>query len=119
MRNCTTRRLENDLDLVKADFYRFKRNDDNGNMTLVYNHLSPNAEDYNVVFNPKRDTKCDPFHYEHMEWNLQEKLHRGVSYQTQRDSGSIIPGQWFLVPDIYICQESYDSGKAILYEPQR
>ena len=44
--------VENDLDLVKADFYRFKRNDDNGNMTLVYNHLSPNAEDYNVVFNP-------------------------------------------------------------------
>ena len=30
---------ENDLDMVKADFYRFTRNPENGNMNLVYNHL--------------------------------------------------------------------------------
>ena len=44
------------LDFVKADFYRFKRSD-NGNMDLVYNHLSKNEEDYNVVFNPSTDPK--------------------------------------------------------------
>jgi glycosyltransferase involved in cell wall biosynthesis len=42
---------QNDLDFVKADFYRFTRADD-GNMNLVYNHLSKNEEDYNKVFNP-------------------------------------------------------------------
>ncbi|MCR5837507.1 MAG: glycosyltransferase [Lachnospiraceae bacterium] len=42
---------KNDLDFVKADFYRFTRADD-GNMNLVYNHLSKNEEDYNKVFNP-------------------------------------------------------------------
>lgn len=42
---------ENDLDFIKADFYRFKRSE-NGNMELMYNHLSKNEEDYNVVFNP-------------------------------------------------------------------
>ena len=30
---------ENDLDMVKADFNRFTRNPENGNMNLVYNHL--------------------------------------------------------------------------------
>ena len=45
---------ENNLDFVKADFYRFKRNDDNGNMELVYNHLSDDAGNYNKVFNPSQ-----------------------------------------------------------------
>lgn len=40
-----------DLDFVKADFYRFQKSD-NGNMQLFYNHLSPEASDYNKVFNP-------------------------------------------------------------------
>lgn len=48
---------DNDLDFVKADFYRFKRNDDNGNMALTYNHLSVNPEDYNVIFNPSENPK--------------------------------------------------------------
>lgn len=39
------------LDLVKADFYRFKRNQ-YGSMELYYNHLSPEPGDYNKVFNP-------------------------------------------------------------------
>lgn len=43
--------MENDLDFVKADFYRFKRNE-TGDMELVYNHLSKNPEDYNQIFNP-------------------------------------------------------------------
>ena len=32
---------DNDLDFVKADFYRFQRGE-TGNMYLVYNHLSKN-----------------------------------------------------------------------------
>ncbi|MCU6762675.1 Chondroitin polymerase [uncultured Roseburia sp.] len=45
---------ENDLDFVKADFYRFKRSD-NGDMELAYNHLSINPEDYNVIFDPSKN----------------------------------------------------------------
>lgn len=45
---------ENNLDFVKADFYRFKRNDNNGNMELTYNHLSDDAGNYNKVFNPSQ-----------------------------------------------------------------
>ena len=42
---------ENNLDFVKADFYRFERAT-NGDMFLTYNHLSKQEEDYNVIFNP-------------------------------------------------------------------
>lgn len=43
---------ENDLDFVKADFYRFTRNSKNGNMELIYNHLDSTGENYNQVINP-------------------------------------------------------------------
>ena len=43
---------ENDLDFVKADFYRFTRNCENGNMELIYNHLDSTGENYNLVINP-------------------------------------------------------------------
>ena len=43
---------KNDLDFVKADFYRFTRNSVNGNMELVYNHLDSTGENYNQVINP-------------------------------------------------------------------
>jgi len=42
---------ENELDFVKADFYRFMR-EKNGDMKLLYNHLDRADEDYNQVFNP-------------------------------------------------------------------
>ena len=42
---------ENDLDFVKADFYRFKTME-NGERELVCNHLSQKERDYNKVFNP-------------------------------------------------------------------
>ncbi|MGN0466565.1 MAG: glycosyltransferase [Lachnospiraceae bacterium] len=43
---------KNDLDFVKADFYRFKRDSKTGNMELKYFHLSQKSENYNIVFNP-------------------------------------------------------------------
>lgn len=42
---------DNELDFVKADFYRFTRGEE-GNMNLVYNHLSKDESNYNIVFNP-------------------------------------------------------------------
>lgn len=42
---------DNDLDFVKADFYRFRRKL-NGDMELTYNHLSNDEGEYNVVFSP-------------------------------------------------------------------
>ncbi len=47
---------ENDLDFVKADFYRFTRNA-NGDMELICNHLSKEEKDYNVVFNPSKSPR--------------------------------------------------------------
>ena len=48
---------DNDLDFVKADFYRFKRTDED-DRNMVYNRLSKNPEDYNKVFNPSEDTEA-------------------------------------------------------------
>ena len=42
---------EHHLDFVKADFYRFTTEPD-GECELIYNHLSPDPDDYNKVFNP-------------------------------------------------------------------
>ncbi len=42
---------KNDLDFVKADFYRFKTNED-GTIEKTYTALSPNKSDYNKVFDP-------------------------------------------------------------------
>ena len=47
----------NDLDFVKADFYRFKRKS-NGDMELIYNHLSNEEEKYNVIFSPCDDPEA-------------------------------------------------------------
>lgn len=49
--------VENDLDFIKADFYRFKRSE-TGDMSLSYNHLSTNPEDYNKVFDPSTNTEA-------------------------------------------------------------
>jgi glycosyltransferase involved in cell wall biosynthesis len=46
---------ENDLDFVKADFYRFVRNAENENMHLVYNHLSWDEKWYNKVLNSSEE----------------------------------------------------------------
>ena len=43
---------ENDLDMVKADFYRFTRDSENGDMSLVYNHLDRTDSWYDRVFDP-------------------------------------------------------------------
>ncbi|MDO4647704.1 MAG: glycosyltransferase [Eubacteriales bacterium] len=48
--------VKNQLDFVKADFYRFVRKP-NGDMNLKYFHLSDNPEDYNKVFNPSMEPK--------------------------------------------------------------
>lgn len=41
----------NDLDFVKADFYRFTT-EENGNVNQVYNHLDKSGTYYNQVYNP-------------------------------------------------------------------
>ena len=44
---------EKELDFVKADFYRFTREED-GDMQLFYNHLDETGENYNQIFNPSQ-----------------------------------------------------------------
>ncbi len=51
---------ENDLDFVKADFYRFERAS-NGDMFLTYNHLDRTDTYYNKVFNPSETPEAIRF----------------------------------------------------------
>lgn len=43
---------KNDLDFVKADFYRFTGNQNDGTRSLEYNQLDSTGENYNQVINP-------------------------------------------------------------------
>ena len=47
--------VANNLDFVKADFYRFTTDDATGDMHLVYNHLDRMNRYYNQVLNPGKD----------------------------------------------------------------
>ena len=51
---------ENDLDFVKADFYRFERAT-NGDMFLTYNHLDRKNQYYNQVFDPRHTPEAIRF----------------------------------------------------------
>ena len=52
---------ENDLDMVKADFYRFTRNSENGDMNLVYNHLDKTGKWYGKLFDPSEEPEAIRF----------------------------------------------------------
>ena len=51
---------ENDLDFVKADFYRFERAT-NGDMFLTYNHLDRKNQYYKQVFDPSHTPEAIRF----------------------------------------------------------
>lgn len=80
----------NNLDFVKADFYRFERAT-NGDMFLTYNHLSKKEEDYNVVFNPSEtpeairwimNTWSGIYKREFLnKWNIRHNETPGASFQ--------------------------------------
>ena len=48
----------NNLDFVKADFYRFKRDEKSGDMTLTYVRLDPTKEWYGKLFDPSTEPKA-------------------------------------------------------------
>lgn len=52
---------ENDLDMIKADFYRFTTDDNSGNVHMYYNHLDSSAEHYNMVLDPSEDPSLTKF----------------------------------------------------------
>lgn len=52
--------IKDDLDFVKADFYRFSTDDD-GNLNKDYNHLSKKKDYYNRVFKPLEEKECFRF----------------------------------------------------------
>ncbi len=80
----------NNLDFVKADFYRFERAT-NGDMFLTYNHLSKKEEDYNIVFNPSEtpeairwimNTWSGIYKREFLnKWNIRHNETPGASFQ--------------------------------------
>lgn len=47
--------VKNQLDFVKADFYRFTTDDETGDRTLTYNHLDKSGKYYNQVLNPSEE----------------------------------------------------------------
>lgn len=52
---------DNQLDFVKADFYRFTTDEKTQDMHLVYNHLDKNNEYYNTVLNPSETPHITKF----------------------------------------------------------
>lgn len=46
--------VQYNLDFIKADFYRFTR-EKNGNMKMLYHHLSSKQEYYQKIFNPSKN----------------------------------------------------------------
>lgn len=81
---------ENDLDFVKADFYRFERSS-TGDMFLTYNHLDAKNQNYNKVFNPSEtpeairfimNTWSGIYKREFIEkWNIRHNETPGASFQ--------------------------------------
>lgn len=51
----------NQLDFVKADFYRFTTDVKTQNMHLVYNHLDKEGEHYNILLNPSENPYITKF----------------------------------------------------------
>ena len=66
---------ENLLDFVKADFYRFARNENSGNMSLTYNHLDKNGEYYNQLIKSQRDAVCDQVYLKYVERHLCQRFY--------------------------------------------
>lgn len=52
---------KNNLDFIKSDFNRFIENEYTGKIDFVYNSLSKNIEDYNIVFDPQK--KLESFNF--------------------------------------------------------
>lgn len=52
---------ENQLDFVKADFYRFTTDECTQDIHLVYNHLDKEGKHYNVVLNPSETPDITKF----------------------------------------------------------
>lgn len=52
---------EHNLDMIKADFYRFTRDMENGNMSLVYNHLDKTDSWYGKVFDASSEPEAIRF----------------------------------------------------------
>ncbi len=81
---------DNELDFIKADFYRFERRT-SGDMFLAYEHLSPYEKDYNVVFDPSMtpeairwvmNTWCGIYRREFLEqWHIRHNETPGASFQ--------------------------------------
>ena len=82
--------VENDVDLVKADFYRFKINS-NGSMSKNYNSLAKDEKYYGVVLCPGDDLQTFKFimntwsgiyKLEFLnKWNIRHNETPGASYQ--------------------------------------
>lgn len=52
---------KNELDMVKADFYRFTRDEESEDMSLVYNHLDKTGTWYDRVFDPSNEPEAIRF----------------------------------------------------------
>lgn len=52
---------ENDLDFIKADFYRFTTDEETEDKNMVYNHLDRSHKNYNVVLCPKEQPHVTKF----------------------------------------------------------
>ena len=88
---------EQDLDLIKADYYRFTTNEEEETRTLRYTHLSQRKADYRRIFRPTEETES--FFYVMNTWagiyRLSFLTEHGIRHQETPGASYQDNGFWF------------------------
>ena len=120
---------ENNLDFIKADFYRFTSLTD-GSLDKVYISLSPNQNDYNKVFNPSEtpaaikyvmNTWSGIYKREFLEkYHIRHNETPGASYQ---DNGfwiqTFIFGKRAMIVDKPYYMNRRDNPNSSVFDPKK
>lgn len=109
---------EYELDFVKADFFRFKTAP-NGNMELVYNHLTGTKEDYNVVFNPSNTPEA--LRYVMNTWSgiYKNDFLRKYNIRHHETPGASFQDNGFWIQTFCFASRAMILDQAVLYESKR
>lgn len=99
---------ENDLDFVKADFYRFQTDPATGDMQLAYNHLSPDKEDYGKIFNPSQDPKTLLYVMNTWSGIYRRDFLTKNHIRHNETPGASFQDTGFFFPDLYVCTQGDD-----------
>ena len=113
---------EQDLDLIKADYYRFTTSEEEETRTLRYTHLSQRKADYRRVFRPTEETES--FFYVMNTWagiyRLSFLTEHGIRHQETPGASYQDNGFWFQTflyaerAKVYAMNREFDYIRGIL-----